>query len=86
MQIMEIDLLTATASELSRYLKEGQITSLELVRRYHEQILRYNGLLNAMISITPLSRLEKVASGLDKEREEGKIRGPMHGIPLIIKV
>jgi amidase len=83
---MKLDLLKVTAAELQRLLGDGKITSLDLVRQYHQQILEHNDRLKAMISVSPLTRIEKIASKLDEERRKGAIRSTLHGIPFIIKV
>lgn len=38
-----------------------------------------------MIQTTPIALLEERTSILDQERAAGKARGPLHGIPIIIK-
>jgi amidase len=43
-------------------------------------------MLRAIISLPPKEELLSVAKKLDRERAENKIRGPFHGIPIIIKV
>lgn len=83
---MKLDLLKVTAAELQGMLAKGELTSLELVRHYHKQMVKHNEKLKAMISISPLSYTEKIARKLDEERSNGAIRGPLHGIPFIIKV
>ena len=83
---MKVDLLRATAAELQHLMSTGKITSIELVRQYHQQMLDHNDRLRAIISISPLSYTEKFANQLDKERENGSLRGPLHGVPFIIKV
>ena len=83
---MKIDLLRATPSELQSSSSDGTLTKLDLVRQCHQQMLEHNPGLKAVISISPLSYNEKIASQLDKERQEGSVRSPLHGIPLIIKV
>jgi len=82
---MKLDLLTITASELQRLLSDGKITSLDLVRQYHAQILKPNDRLKAMIFISLLPHLEKIAAKLDEERQRGVVRGGMHGVPFIVK-
>ncbi|KAI4911270.1 uncharacterized protein J4E92_010326 [Alternaria infectoria] len=82
---MELDLLNVTASDLQRLLSDGKITSLDLVRQYHNQILKHNDRLKAMISISPLPHLEKIAAKLDEERRRGVVRGGMCGVPFIVK-
>ena len=83
-----LDVLTATAAELQEKLSNGVLTSEELVTQYLKQIEKHNnhGLqLNAVISLAPIDQLQAHAKRLDRERAAGKIRGPLHGIPLLIK-
>lgn len=81
----EIDLLKATAAELQTLLASGELTSLHLVRLCHQQMIDHNDRLRAVISISPLEYTESVARQLDEERRRGLLRGPLHGIPLIVK-
>ena len=83
---MKIDLLKTTAVDLQHSLSKGELTSVELVQQYHRQMLAHNRRLRAIISISPLSYTKKIAWQLDKERREGSLRGPLHGIPFIVKV
>lgn len=83
-----INPLTATAESLQRSLSSGSVTTLELIDIYLKQIeaQNKNGLkLNAVISTAPYDLLSKHAKVLDEERASGKTRGPLHGIPLIVK-
>ena len=48
-------------------------------------MLEYTAGLKAVISISPLSYTEKIASQLDKERQEGSVRRSLAGIPLLIQ-
>jgi amidase len=83
------DVLTATASELQNRLKAGTLTSVEIITTYLAQIEKHNhdgAKLNAMISVAPREFVLKVAENLDRERSAGKIRGPLHGLPIIVKV
>jgi hypothetical protein len=85
----KVDVLTATCTELQKLLIEGEIKSTDLVDLYLAQIEKHNhqGLkLNAMISTTPRSKALAIAEALDRERAAGKVRGPLHGIPLSVKV
>ena len=81
-----VDLLTIDAKGLQCLLGRGEITNLDLVRRYLAQIQRHDGKLRAMIKVTPSDILEETAKSLDRERAAGRLRGPLHGIPIIIKV
>ena len=83
-----IDVLTTTAAQLREKLDSATVTSANLVQLYLDQIHRHNhhGLkLNAMISIAPTNLLLERAAILDRERAMGRTRGPLHGIPIIIK-
>ncbi|KAI1248790.1 hypothetical protein MGN70_009992 [Eutypa lata] len=80
-----LDLLTATASDLEEALSRGRVTSEDLVSRYLDRIERYNGYLHAIIATPPRDAVLKIARSLDRERGSGAIRGPLHGIPIIIK-
>lgn len=82
----DINLLTLDAKALQVLLDQGKITSLGLVRKYLAQIDRHDDKLHAMIQSSPLDLLEAKAKSLDEERASGKTRGPLHGIPIIIKV
>ena len=83
---MKVDLLRATAVELQQLLSSKQVASVDLVRQYRDQILRHNDWLKTVISITPPSKLDEDARRLDEERNDGHLRSPLHGIPVIIKV
>ncbi|CAK7234340.1 hypothetical protein SCUCBS95973_008903, partial [Sporothrix curviconia] len=81
----DLNLLTATASDLQRMLTAGSTTSRDLVALYARQIAAYDGYLKAMIAVTPAGVLERTAAELDKERAAGRLRGPLHGIPIVVK-
>lgn len=76
--------LTATASDLQADLRNGKIKSTQVVEEYHRAIIAHNGVLNAVWELAPgaLQRAEE----LDMSREEGQFLGPLHGIPILIKV
>lgn len=82
----DIDLLEIDARQLGGLLESGKVTSLDLVGRYVAQIQRHDSKLHAMIQTTSIDLLEQTARSLDQERVDGKIRGPLHGIPITIKV
>ncbi|KUJ21855.1 amidase family protein [Mollisia scopiformis] len=82
---MAINPLTATAAELQAKLTDNSITSQHLVKIYLDQIARHNGSLKAVIATVPEKLLEKAAAELDNERASGTVRGPLHGIPFLVK-
>jgi hypothetical protein len=75
-----------TISELQSMMNAGELTSHDLVELYLGRIdaLDRNGpKLNSVIETNP-DALD-IASSLDEERQKGKTRGPLHGIPVLIK-
>ena len=80
-QAGNVDLLEMNATQLQKLLSTQTSTSVTLVKLLLAQISRHDrtGLrLNAMISVAK-------AAKLDEEREHGHFRGPLHGIPIIVK-
>ncbi|MEA1798595.1 amidase [Rhodococcus qingshengii] len=75
-----------SVAELARALDIGAVTSVDLVRAYRARIAAYDQRgpkLNAMITLN--DRAETTAMELDAERRSGNVRGPLHGIPIIVK-
>src|SRR6185436_13052388 len=73
-------------TELSSDLAAGRVTSVQLVDAYLARIAAYDKqgpAINAIITINPKARAE--AQRLDDERHRGRVRGPMHGIPVLVK-
>jgi amidase len=73
----------ATIPEMQAALKSGRVSSREIVRQYLQRIGMYEELLHAAITVNP-NALE-LADERDRERATGKIRGPLHGIPIALK-
>ncbi|KAJ5401094.1 hypothetical protein N7465_011583 [Penicillium sp. CMV-2018d] len=83
-----VDVLTATASDLRNLLDSGEVSSVELVGLYLDQIARHNKqglMLNAMISTASADRVLEEARMLDTERAQNGPRSKLHGIPIILK-
>jgi amidase len=76
-------IVEATIPEMQAAMKEGQVTSRELVTQYLLRIALYNRRLNAVITVN--ANALKEADARDRERAQGKLRGPLHGIPIAIK-
>jgi amidase len=71
---------------LQKAMQDGKLTSVQLVKIYLQRIkdIDKNGpSINAVIELNPDAI--SIAENLDKERKAGKVRGPMHGIPILIK-
>ncbi|MCC6989590.1 MAG: amidase [Acidobacteria bacterium] len=77
------DIVETGIPELQAALREGRVTSRELTARYLERIATYEDRLNAIITVNP--RALEEAEAMDKERAAGKVRGPLHGIPIALK-
>lgn len=80
------DVLEQSIPELQDAMASGHVTSRELVEQYLARIEAYDQqgpALNAMISLNDFALNE--ADALDRERTETGPRGPLHGIPVVIK-
>jgi amidase len=83
---MQFQLEEVTILELQQAMTEGQITAKALTDMYIERIRQLNQdgpRLNAVIEVNP-DALE-IAARLDEERVVQGVRGPLHGIPLLLK-
>lgn len=84
-----LNLLDLSAADLQDLFKAGTTTSVQLVEQCLAQIEQHNhkGMkLNAVISTRPRKDVLEEAHKLDVERQEKGSRGPLHGIPLLVKV
>jgi amidase len=82
----DFDVTEATIAELQAAMSQGRRTSEQLVAAYLARIAAYDTggpRLNSMIRLNPAARRE--AAALDVERASGRVRGPLHGIPIIMK-
>jgi amidase len=78
-----LDLSSATLSDLTAALDQKKVSSADLVRGYLARIEHCDPRLHAIIANNPNAMSE--AEQLDRERKAGKTRGPLHGIPIVIK-
>ncbi|MEA2414380.1 MAG: amidase [Thermoanaerobaculia bacterium] len=77
------NVVEASISDMQAALKDGRVTSHELVLQYLIRIATYEDKLHAAITVNPNALKE--ADERDRERAAGKIRGPLHGIPIALK-
>lgn len=82
----EFELSEITIAELQQGLQSGKYSSVKLAELYLTRISeidqgRHD--LKSVIEVNPEALL--LAEQMDKERKQGKLRGPLHGIPIMIK-
>jgi len=77
------NVVEASISDMQAALKDGRVTSHELVQQYLIRIATYEDKLHAAITVNPNALKE--ADERDRERAAGKVRGPLHGIPIALK-
>lgn len=82
---MSFDPLTTNAVDLQHLLDAGKTTSVKIVLDYLAQIEHHNHKLRAFITLAPQDLLLDLASKLDEERRHGRLRGPLHGVPIVLK-
>lgn len=76
--------LTATVQSLQDALGSGRLRSTQLVEEYQRSICLYNEWLGAVYQLAP-GAMDR-AREMDALRQEGKILGALHGIPILVKV
>lgn len=75
--------MEASIPDMQRAMRDGRVTSRQLVEQYLIRIALYEEKLNATLAVNPKALDE--ADRLDRERRAGKVRGPLHGIPVALK-
>ncbi len=78
-----VDVTTMSIDELLDAMDKGYLTSEALVNIYLERIEAYDGMFNSINQIN--EHAVEQAKVLDDERESGKLRGKLHGIPILVK-
>lgn len=78
-----VDVTTMSIDELMEAMDKGYLTSETLVNIYLERIEAYDGMFNSINQIN--EHAIEQAKVLDDERESGKLRGKLHGIPILVK-
>jgi amidase len=82
----DFELNEITIDQLQKMMKDGKQTSRSITQMYLQRIAaldKKGPAINAVIELNPDAL--KIAEQLDLERKNGKLRGPMHGIPVLIK-
>lgn len=78
-----IDVDSATIPELQRAMNEGRLTSYELTGYYVDRIRRLDPKLHSLIEVNAQALAD--AGRSDRARESGRTRGPLEGIPVLLK-
>ena len=76
----------ASIAEIEAAMAAGRLTSEQLVRFYLDRIARLDRAgpgLHAVIAVNPDALAQ--ARTLDAERRAGRVRGPLHGVPILLK-
>jgi amidase len=76
-------IVEASIPDLQRAMEAGEVSAEQLVQAYLDRISEYNGILNAVLEINPDA--PAIARALDEERSTKGGRGPLHGIPILLK-
>ncbi|KAK0655603.1 amidase signature domain-containing protein [Cercophora newfieldiana] len=79
------DPFITNAADLQELLRQGIITSVRIVEEYLRQIDRHESSVNSFIAIAPRDGLLRIAARFDEERGRGDVRGPLHGLPIVLK-
>lgn len=74
------ELAFAPVTVLARLLRERKVTSTALTRMYLERLKKYGPRLLCVVTLMEEQALEQAARA-DRELAEGKVRGPLHGVP-----
>src|SRR4051794_4936150 len=82
----ELNLETLDGPTAVKLMDEGKLTSVELTRAYIARIAALNKRGPGLNAVSQLNKdALKDAAQLDKERKEGHVRGPAHGLPILLK-
>jgi amidase len=77
------DLSEVTIGDLNRRMKSGRDSAVSLTRKYLSRIAEMDKYINAVIERNPDAL--RIAAALDAERKSKGPRGPLHGVPVLIK-
>jgi len=75
-----------TIAQLQEKMQQGQATSVSITQLYINRIKtidRQGPKINSVIELNPDAL--SIAAAMDNERKQGKVRGPLHGIPVLVK-
>jgi amidase len=77
------ELIETTVSVVQSKMRSGEISARKLAEKYLERIREVDPKLKSVIETNPEAL--RIAEDLDRERKAGRIRGALHGVPILIK-
>lgn len=78
------EIIYASASELARAIRRGEVSSAEVVEAYLARIEEVNPTINAVVHLTADAARAR-ARAADEARARGEEWGPLHGVPVTVK-
>ena len=81
---MDLDIATAAATELTRAIRDRQISSRELLDYLLARAEQVNPALNAIVG-WDIDRARAAAVVADEATARGELTGPLHGLPMTVK-
>ena len=78
-----VTVVESSIAQMRAAMEQGRASSRQLVAQYLVRIATYEHRLHAALAVNPHALEE--AENLDRERAQGRIRGPLHGIPVALK-
>lgn len=81
--VAPFSVVEATIPDMQAAMQDGRTTSRAIVTEYLTRIAMYEDGINAVIAVNPHALDD--ADARDRERAEGRVRGPLHGIPVALK-
>jgi amidase len=82
-QAPRFSVVEATIADVREALQQGRVTSRDIVTQSLTRIGLYDSRLHAALHVNPRALDE--ADARDRERRDGRVRGPLHGIPIALK-
>ena len=79
----QFNVFEASIADMQAAMKAGRTSSHEIVQQYLTRIATYEDQLHAAITVNPKALEE--ADARDRERAQGRVRGPLHGVPIALK-
>ena len=73
----------ASIDQLQQYMADGKLSSQQLAVCYMQRIWQTDDYINSVLEVNP--DFLQIAAQLDTERKAGNVRGPLHGIPFMVK-